>query len=57
MDCAIVAADELTITLRYEVHHIGLHFGNGKLHVEPGDSKLIRQKLDGHNAELTLAIT
>lgn len=57
MDCAIVAADELTITLRYGVHHIGLHFGNGKLHVEPGDSKLIRQKLDGHNAELTLAMT
>ena len=57
IDCEIVAADELTITLRYGVHHIGLHFGNGKLHVEPGDSKLIRQKLDGHNAELTLAIT
>ena len=55
-DCEIVAADELTITLRYGVHHIGLHLGNGKLQVEPGDSKMVRQKLDGHSAELTLAM-
>lgn len=56
-DCEIAAADELTITLRYGVHHIGLHLGNGKLHVEPGDSKVIQQKLDGHSAELTLTMT
>lgn len=54
--CEISTADDLTVTLHYGSHHIGLHLGNGTFMVDPGDARVESQKLDGHRADLRLAL-
>ncbi|MDP2699245.1 hypothetical protein [Thalassospira sp.] len=53
--CYIIANDELAITLHYGAHHVELHLGDGTVRVDPGNTILTGQKLDGQNAEITLA--
>jgi hypothetical protein len=55
--CEITTASELAVTMRYGKHHIGLHVGNGAFSFEPGDAKVIDQKLDGNLAELALTLS